>query len=300
MERTKVLLDTDIGTDIDDAVCLAYLLTHPRCDLLGITTGTGEAVKRAMLASALCRRAGRDLPIYPGAEEPLLLPQRQRVAAQAAALDRWDHQSSFPRGEAVEFLRRTIRRFPGEVTLVTIGPLTNIGLLFSVDPEIPRLLRGLVMMCGRFFEPEPTGYGHVEWNARVDAHATGIVYRAPVPLHRSVGLDVTSRVTMTPDEFRGAFRDLPLFAPILEWADIWFTEWAGTTFHDPLAAATLFDDALCAFARGTVHVHLPDDESQGLTAWTPGDDSSPHEVARSVDTERFFRHYRSVVSGGGG
>ena len=58
----KVFLDTDIGTDIDDAVCLAYHLLHPDCDLLGITTVTGEAEKRAMLASAICRRAGRDSP----------------------------------------------------------------------------------------------------------------------------------------------------------------------------------------------------------------------------------------------
>ena len=63
----KLLLDTDIGSDIDDAVCLAYLLAQPACDLLGITTVSGEADHRAMLASALCRVAGRDVPIFPGA-----------------------------------------------------------------------------------------------------------------------------------------------------------------------------------------------------------------------------------------
>jgi inosine-uridine nucleoside N-ribohydrolase len=62
---TKVLLDTDIGTDVDDAVCLAYLLSHPECELLGITTVTGEAVKRASLASVLCKAAGREIPIFP-------------------------------------------------------------------------------------------------------------------------------------------------------------------------------------------------------------------------------------------
>ena len=62
----KIILDTDIGTDIDDAVCLAYLLANPQCELLGITTVTGEPEKRAMLASALCKVANRDIPIYPG------------------------------------------------------------------------------------------------------------------------------------------------------------------------------------------------------------------------------------------
>ena len=68
----KVLLDTDIGSDIDDAICLAYLLAKPECELLGITTVSGEPEKRAMLASAICRTAGRDIPIFPGAPLPLL------------------------------------------------------------------------------------------------------------------------------------------------------------------------------------------------------------------------------------
>ena len=88
---TKVLLDTDIGSDIDDAVCLAYLLAQPKCELLGITTVGGEADKRAMLASALCQVAGKQVPIFPGTEEPLLVPQRQRQAPQATALGKWNH-----------------------------------------------------------------------------------------------------------------------------------------------------------------------------------------------------------------
>ncbi len=79
----KILLDTDIGTDIDDAVCLAYLLANPDCDLLGITTVTGEPVKRAMLASALCRIAGKKIPVYPGSADPLLIPQLQLKAGQS-------------------------------------------------------------------------------------------------------------------------------------------------------------------------------------------------------------------------
>ena len=64
---TKILLDTDIGTDVDDAVALAYLLAQPECELLGITTVTGQAVERAKLCSVLCHAAGRpDIPIYPG------------------------------------------------------------------------------------------------------------------------------------------------------------------------------------------------------------------------------------------
>lgn len=68
----KILLDTDIGSDIDDAVCLAYLLMQPECELMGITTVLGETDDRCRLASALCYAAGKDIPLYPGARRAIL------------------------------------------------------------------------------------------------------------------------------------------------------------------------------------------------------------------------------------
>ncbi|MEX2115636.1 MAG: nucleoside hydrolase [Bacteroidota bacterium] len=85
MNKAKILLDTDIGTDVDDAVCLAYLLSHPECDLLGITTVTRDAHKRAMLASPVCLHAGREVPIYPGVELPMVVGLKQRVAQQGCS-----------------------------------------------------------------------------------------------------------------------------------------------------------------------------------------------------------------------
>lgn len=288
----KVLLDTDIGSDIDDAVCLAYLLAQPACELLGITTVTGEAEKRASMASALCKVAGKQVPIFPGAETPLLVPQRQTHAPQAAALHKWTHDAEFPRGQAVEFLRRTIREHPGEIILLTIGPLTNVALLFRVDPEIPPLLRGLVMMCGVFTDYQP-GVGHLEWNAMTDPHATAIVYRTPVRVHRSIGLDVTYRVRMDVREVRERFR-ADLLRPVLDFAEVWFHEREAITFHDPLAAATIFDNRICAFKRGAVEVELANEQSRGMTRWTPDGRDGQHEVAFDVSSEWFFEHYFSV------
>ena len=289
----KVILDTDIGSDIDDAVCLAYLLAQPECELLGITTVTGEADKRAMLASALCRVAGKQVPILPGAEAPLLVPQKQPKAPQAAALRKWDHDQRFPRGQAVEFLRQTIRQHPGEIVLLTIGPLTNIGLLFGVDAEIPSLLKGLVVMCGVFTNRLP-GVGPLEWNAIGDPHATAMVYRAAVGVHRSVGLDVTCQVTMEAQQVREKFRSHPLLQPVLDFAEVWFERTDKITFHDPLAAATLFDDQVCGFKKGTVEVELTSERLRGLTHWTPAGPKAKHEVALTVNSERFFEHYFSV------
>ena len=114
----KILFDTDIGSDIDDAVCLAYLLKQPKCELLGITTVSGEPVKRAMLASALCKVAKKDIPIYPGIENPMFIEQKQPYSPQSVALKNWVHETAFPKGEAIEFMRHTIRKNPGEVTLL--------------------------------------------------------------------------------------------------------------------------------------------------------------------------------------
>jgi inosine-uridine nucleoside N-ribohydrolase len=287
---TKILLDTDIGSDIDDAVCLAYLLAHPDCELLGITTVTGEGLQRAMMASALCRLAGKDVPIYVGAETPLIIPQRQPQAPQAAALGDWAHETDFPRGLAVEFLRRTIRGNPGEITLLTIGPLTNIGLLFATDPEIPSLLKGLVLMGGSFWSGVSQGK---EWNIILDPHASEIVYRARPPLHRSIGLDVTTQVTMEAEQVRQRFQT-GLLRPVLDFAEVWFTSRPTITFHDPLAATVIFDEQICQFEQGQVSIELKDEDMLGKTHWSPG--AGPHQVATSVNAARFFEHYFKVLS----
>jgi purine nucleosidase len=286
----KVLLDTDIGSDIDDAVCLAYLLAQPECELLGITTVTGEAGQRAALASALCQVARRDIPIFPGAEKPLLVAQQQPHAPQAEALSRWSHRD-FPAGqasEAVDFLRQTIRAYPGEVNLLTIGPLTNAGLLFALDPEIPSLLQSLTLMCG-YFSP---GAGR-EWNAIGDPHATGIVYRASVAQHRSIGLDVTMQVRLPADQVRARFTPA-LLRPVLDFAEIWFRQQETITFHDPLAATTLFDEQICTFEAGNVTVELSETEALGQTKWQAGGEPARHAVAFQVDAARFFGHFFSV------
>ena len=284
----KILLDTDIGSDIDDAVCLAYLLAQPNCDLLGITTVTGEAVKRAQMASAQCRVAGRgDIPIYPGAEPALMVKSLQPQAPQAAMLDKWPHESDFPAGEAVEFLRSTIRAHPGEITLLAIGPLTNIALLFLVDPAIPGLLKQLVLMNGDFTAR------HNEWNVRNDPHASAIVYQAATPVTRAIGLDVTTKVVMPAAEVRQRF-DTPLLRPVRDFAEVWFSQRPEITFHDPLAAVTIFEDDVCGFERGTITVNLGFEKDLGKTHWSPG--VGWHEAALTVESERFFERFFSVFA----
>jgi inosine-uridine nucleoside N-ribohydrolase len=169
--------------------------------------------------------------------------QKQTVAQQAAALPNWPHQTEFPQGQAIDFMRQTIHAHPGEVTLLAIGPLTNIGQLFAADPGIAHLLKGLVLMGGIFTDDYPDKR-RVEWNVSGDPLATEIVYRTPASLHRSVGLEVTEQVGLSADDVRRHFT-APLLRPVLDFAEIWFDQfYPFIKFHDPLAAATIFEPIL--------------------------------------------------------
>jgi inosine-uridine nucleoside N-ribohydrolase len=286
----KVILDTDIGSDIDDALCLAYLLAHPKCDLLGITTVSGQPLLRAEMASAMCKHVGADIPIYPGVEVPILGKIVQSEAQQAAALGDWPRERKFPQGEAVSFLRDTIRANPGEINLLAIGPLTNIGLLFATDPEIPGLLKSLWLMCGQF---RADCERIVEWNARCDYIAAAVTYQARPKVFRSVGLDVTMQCKMDADQARKRFKEAKAIGPASDFAEIWFKNVPDVVFHDPLTAACLFNDDICKFTRGNVEVDIKD--KAGLTHFESSDDGA-HEVALEVSPEAFFEDYFNIVT----
>lgn len=304
---SKVILDTDIGNDIDDAVALAYLLGKPGCDLIGITTVTGEAPKRAALCEMICRAAGReDIPIHCGQEEPLESPpgispdasksgpsvlgestrssaSLQPTARHYEAVNHLPHRLDRPLDTAVDFLRKTIRENPGEITLLSIGPLTNIALLVALDSEIPFLLKGFVSMAGAFFPP----LDYAEWNIRCDPLAAQFVYAAPKPAHRSVGLDVTLKCQMHADEVRTRFTGEPL-STVAQMAEQWFQHSKVLTFHDPLAAATIFRPDLCQYETGSITA----DPDTAMTTLKFGE--GPDEAAYKVDPEAFFQEFFSV------
>jgi purine nucleosidase len=297
-DTIPVLLDTDIGSDIDDAVCLGYLLRQPRCELLGITTVSGQPRLRAAMADAVCQAAGRpNVAIHSGHD--LSLVNREAIQPEvphAGILQRFAHRppDAFPERTAVEFLRQQIRSRPGEITLLAIGPMTNLALLFSLDPECARLLKRLVLMCGVFHAPPP-GWGHAEWNARLDPHATSIVYQAPVPEHISIGLDVTLRCLYPCADAIAAFTAAggPL-AVVSAATELWAKHSHRVVFHDPLAGAVVFHPGLCRLARGKVSVELTSPRSPGITYFDHAE-GGPHQVAMDVDPAAFFRDYFSVV-----
>jgi purine nucleosidase len=261
------LLDTDIGNDIDDALTLAYLLAEPSCSLLGITTVTAAPVERAKLASAIAY--GRGIPIAAGAARPLTRdPLQEPPFTQVGD---WPHDESFP-DTAVDLLRETILAHPGEVTLLAIGPLTNVASLFQAHPEVVSWLKSLVLMGGRYF----TEADLAEWNIRNDPEAAAIVFGAPVPHLRAIGIDVTRQVFLSGEQFRAAISGM-----LLEFAEPWLERRDRVTFHDPLAAGTIFKP-FCGYEKGVVTV-----SGTGHTSFSPVP-GGPHEIAVSVDAAGFL------------
>jgi inosine-uridine nucleoside N-ribohydrolase len=297
-ETIPLLFDTDIGSDIDDAVCLAYLLRQPRCDLLGITTVSGEPRARAALADAVCQAAGRpDLPIRAGNDVGINRGIVQPACPQAAVLPRFPHRApdSFEPYTAVAFLREQILARPGELTLLAVGPLTNLALLFTLDPTVPAKLKRLVLMGGLFGWNVP-GTPR-EWNILCDPLAAAIVFRAPVPELVAIGLDVTTQCRLPTADCVARFRQAggPL-AVVAAATEIWGRHASHVTFHDPLAGSVVFHPELCRYAAGRIEVETQSERLAGATLFNPNAPDKPHQIAHAVDAQAFFEDYFNVVS----
>lgn len=182
----KVILDTDIGDDIDDAYALTLLATRPGVKLLGVTTAWGQTRERAELAAKLLHVIGRDeVPVHAGRRGEAKVREQYGWA-------RGYRSRSLKDEPAVSFLKRQIERAPGEVTLIAVGPLTNVGDLFSQYPETARKLKGLFIMGGAVH----VGYNNQppaqpEWNIKCDPPAARTVFGSGVPLVMA-GLEATT------------------------------------------------------------------------------------------------------------
>ena len=282
----KILLDTDIGGDIDDAVCLAYLLSEPQCELLGITTVCGEPEKRAAVADAICRTVGRTIPIVAGLDTTLQPIPVYPTPDGARALARWPH-GVFEKGDAPAFLYRKIRENPHEVVLLGIGNMTNIATLFCAYPDAPGLLKGLCVMNG-YFGAAPLPEPCYNWNAWADPLASKLVFASRIATHRAIPLEVTDLLTIEAERAGNLLKaDSNLIKAVLDFGGAWLESAGKLTLHDPLAAVSVFHPAICSFERGMVQVETELESNMGGTAFTP-DPNGNVEIARTVDRERFY------------
>lgn len=286
-DRIPILLDTDPGSDIDDALALAYLLRQPKCELLGVTTVTGDVAKRAAIVEVICNAYGHPhIPIHLGVSDTYADGPGQPKVPHYDAIAHLPHRIDRPQATAVDFLRKTIRSRPHEITLLSVGPFSNVGLLFTLDPEIPSLLKGFVSMAGSYFGRGP------EWNCVCDPSATAAAIKRAKD-QTLIGLDVTMRCQLPPEDVRKHFAKPP-HNVLLMMAEKWFESAQQITFHDPLAAAVVFKPELCHFRSG--HVTCPPDaQTPGTTIFAEGPNPI-HHAADDVNVNAFFEHYFGVLS----
>jgi len=200
----RAIIDTDPG--VDDALALLLAMRSPELKIEAITPVAGNVPLDLTLPNALrmVEIAGRtDIPVAAGARAPLM---RRLVTATYAHGENGLGGAVFPEPTAkpvampaAEIIRQIVRKYPGEVTLITIGPLTNIATALNSDPEIASMVRGLVMMGGSLSGGNITPAA--EFNVYVDPEAARIVFQSGMPV-TMVGLDVTRRTSLTDEHVR--------------------------------------------------------------------------------------------------
>jgi inosine-uridine nucleoside N-ribohydrolase len=267
-QPVPIIFDTDIGDDIDDALALALALQSPELDVRAITTVVDDTESRTRLAwKQLGFYGRREIPLGTGASEPLLDPARTLRAPQFEVLTAQDQPPPAARRRAADLIIETLLASPAKLTLVPVGPLTNVALALKTEPRIRDKIERIVLMGGAFEMLTP------EYNIRRDRVAAEIVFRSGVPI-TAVGLDVTTF--------------------LVRLIELWQRGRAGQypTLHDPLAVAVAFLPSLVETRLGSVQVETGSPLTNGVTMFTPADrlpkgQTPTTQVARQVDVRRF-------------
>jgi inosine-uridine nucleoside N-ribohydrolase len=293
-----IILDVDTGTD--DALALAYAVASPEIDLVAVTTVAGNVdVGRATANSlaVLDWLGASDVPVFRGASRPLVRPHRDashyhgESGLGSASLPRSNREVRPEKGPAA--IIRMARERPGELTLVAVGPLTNLAIALNVEPRLPELLPSVVIMGGAFHVP-----GNVtpaaEFNIYVDPEAAGQVFAAPFSRLVAVGLDVTERVRLTRDDWKAANEQTslpPAAALLTEVGRFAFSHLGHDEFalHDPLATAVAVAPELIRSETAAVVVDTEGDDEGRTRIVGPGGVQVAVEVDQAAALLRFRR-----------
>jgi purine nucleosidase len=293
VERQKVILDCDLGGDIDDAFAVGLLLSSPEIEILGLVMDHGDTPGRGRIACRLLYETGMEsVPVIIGRHTPVIVGVDTVPAGPS-------HQFSWAGGfdrirpgkdDAAGFILAALSRYPGEVTVITVGPVCNIADLLDRDPGALRKARRVVSMFGSFF----TGYDggpvpDAEWNVRADVRSARRLLGSGADLILA-GLDVTTMVRLEEaDRLWVFFRRSPLTDALSGLYTLWRCEsWSRP---DP----TLFDVAALGmvlwpdlFTTREVHAEVTE------TGYTVTDAARPPNcrIGVTVDKNELIRRTR--------
>jgi purine nucleosidase len=308
---TRIVLDTDLGmgqpgSDIDDGFALALALAEPGLSVELVTTvnGNTDVDNATRLTVGLLERLGRHVEVVRGASRPLV---RSGPASPSGA-DTYEppgSEGSAHRPAATAIVERVMRE-PGELTLVAIGPLTNVALALALEPRVARCVREIVVMGGVFLGHTGVAAMPGEFNFWVDPDAAAVVLESGASL-RLVGLDVTRRVRLDRADAADLRRTSRRFATFAaDCTDEWIAHLEGTTpqddwdrgscaLHDPLAVAVVTRPDLVTWRPAWVTVERGSDRTRGVVVTDLlGADAPPEancSIAVDVDAPAFRSYF---------
>ncbi len=271
-----LVIDTDIGDNIDDSLALAIACRAPEVDLRAITTVHGDTIKRAELARGILSLGGaQKVPVAPGCERPLIAPVERQTPLLYDVHPKRPLQRDDLNRDAVEVLLRLSRQH-GRVSLLTIGPLTNVAVALRLHPELEQTLE-ITAMAGAFH------LDRAETNVRLDPEAAQIVFASRAPV-RVIPLDVTIEcpLAMWVPEALAASRD-ELKRSLGRACRIW-QERTGRDIvlpHDPIALVAAIYPELFVFEPMRIEVALHPDDRRGRLLAVPRPDSNVHVATRA-------------------
>ncbi len=284
--KIPIILDTDIGTDIDDAFALALIIKSPELDLLGVTTVSGDTAARARIAAKLLWEEGgkwRQVPVVAG------IPGPKQEINQA----RWAEVFVSPQilsESAVDFLRSKFHRYPGQITLIAIGELTNVAAVLKVDPLVGTKIKRIVLMGGSIVRGyAPGSKPDPEWNIKSNSAAAKVVFSSGIPIVMAP-LDVTAMLKMDSQARSRIFsQNTPLTNSLAALYHLWGRE--TPTLFDPMAVAMLLNPSLCETKDLAIEV-----DGQGFTRAEEGRPANA-TVGMETDPSKFFEFYLSRLTG---
>jgi inosine-uridine nucleoside N-ribohydrolase len=291
--REKIIIDTDIGDDIDDAFAVALALSSPEFEVLGFSASFGDTPTRAKMLDRMLGELGRsDIPVAMGI--PVDVNRNaftQRRYAEGGQFARSQHPNS------ADFVLGEARKFPHQVTLVAIGPLPNVGAMIDRDPAGFRLLKRVVIMGGSIrtmtdpYGGTPPIAPHPEWNIKNDIGAAKKLFAAGVPL-QVLPLDSTANLKLHEVARTALFAHGSMTTNILaglyyEWSQ--YTRSPTPTLYDPMTLVSLLRPSLCPLTP----LHITVDDA-GNTIEAPGAPNA--QVCLHSDADAFLHFYVQRVT----
>jgi purine nucleosidase len=285
-----VLLDTDIGSDVDDALALAMILGSPEIDLVGATTAYGDTLLRARIAKRLAQLAGRNLTVIPGERETLARREVWVAGHEGALYGDLSSQIVDTDTSALQYLLDAVGNAPQPLHLLAIAPLTNIARAIEHEPGLTQRIAGLAIMGGDLLPGRPP-----EHNFSADPEAAAIVFGSGCPI-TLIGLNVTRTVELTRKHLQMLQAARPLGALLAAETEQWLAYWGDHVDHphDAVAALTLIAPHLFAFSDPTT-ISVSVNGAQAGRVQTTAKPRGHVRVAQQVDPAAAVREITNRI-----